>query len=746
MKMKKKLIKIFLVLIGTPALLFVVFVMSIYAGLFGKIPTKDDLKAFQLENASIIYSADGKQLSKIYALNRTDIAFEEMPEHLKNALIATEDVRFYDHEGFDYRSVARVIVKSIFLGDQSSGGGSTISQQLAKNMFGREQFQFGSIAFNKVKEIILAKRIEEIYSKDEILALYLNTVPFGENLYGIESAAQRFFNTTTKDLTIVQSATLIGLLKANSYYNPRLHPDRSKTRRNVVLAQMAKYDYISQEEKTDNQALPIELDYYDIKSRGIANYYAEVVRKLAEEKIAEYNGIHQTEISLQKDGLKIYTTLQYEVQKSQYDAMKEHLSKMHALLQKQYAKGYYAKELDKLAKNFAQQQSISLSKDTIKRTEFQTWEGPKVMDASILDSIKYELTQLHAAMMTMDVTTGAILAYQGGINQQIHPYDQVMAKRQLASSFKPMVYLAALEEGYSPCDYLDNDSIQLADFEEWNPQNYDLQTGGKYSLAAALAFSKNIPTVNLFFEVGYPQLKSIWQKLGFQSELPDEPSTALGAASASVYELARAYATFGNGGYSVQPYFIDSIVSTDGQLIYAHQKVKARKLLNVEAVKLLNIILQKAVKEGTGAALAGTYGVRIPLAGKTGTSQDFADAWFTAYNPKAITVARVGATLPKIHFSSGANGSASRLALPLVGLTYNKLQKESTTKKMVSKSFPEITEDQLSLFDCDDFKEDSQFEEFLDIFGDKEETLDERLERSEKRKKRKTFFNKLFGN
>jgi len=744
--MKKKLIRIVLLLIGLPILLFIVFVLSIYAGLFGKIPSQDDLKAFQLENASIIYSSDGKQLSKIYTLNRTDVLFEEMPLHLQHALIATEDVRFYEHQGFDYRSIARVIVKSIFLGDNSSGGGSTISQQLAKNMFGREQYEFGSIAFNKVKEIILAKRIEDIYSKDEILALYLNTVPFGENLYGIESASQRFFNTTTKELKLEQSATLIGLLKANSYYNPRLHPERSQIRRNVVLAQMAKYEFISQEEKTESQALPIALDYYDIKSRGIANYFSEVVRNLAEEKISAYNQDNQTSLSLQKDGLKVYTTLNHEVQKSQYEALKEHLSKMHVLLQQQYSKGYYAKELDKIASNFAKQQSISLENDTSKKTEFQTWDGPQVLEKSVLDSIKYELTQLHAAMLTLDVKTGAILAYQGGINQQIHPYDQVMAKRQLASSFKPMVYLAALEEGYSPCDYLENDSIQLSDFEEWSPQNYDLQTGGKYSLAAALAFSKNIPTVNLFFEVGYKKLKSIWDKLGFQSDLPDEPSTALGAASASVFELARAYATFGNGGYSVTPYYIDSIVSDNGKIIYSHQKEKSKKLLNGEAVNLLNIILQKAIKEGTGASMAGTYGVRIPLAGKTGTSQDFADAWFTAYNPKAITVARVGATLPKIHFSGGGNGSASRLALPLVGLSYGKLQKDATNKKLVSKSFPEITEEQLALFDCPDFKEDSQFEEFLDIFGDKEETLDERLERSEKRKNRKTFFNKLFGN
>ncbi len=462
--MKKKLIKLFLFLLLLTVLVFAGFVGSIYLGFYGKIPSKNELQNYQLENASVIYSSDGKVLSKVYSKNRTNILFDQIPNHLIEALIATEDVRFYEHDGIDAKSIFRVVIKSLFLRNKSSGGGSTISQQLAKNMFGREHYEFGGIAVNKIKEIVLAKRIEEIYSKEDILSRYLNTVPFGENLYGIEAAAGRFFNKPTHQLTISESATLIGLLKANTSFNPRIHPEQSKERRNVVLSQMAKYEYITQSDKLKMQAEPIVLNYYNLKSKGVANYFAEVVKKEAIEKIKNYNKSIETNLDIEKDGLKIYTTLNYEIQTSHFNAMVAHLSKMQKILQKQYKNGRYARELDQFAKKYAKINKIDLVNDSVKPTEFQTWEGSQILNKTTLDSIKFELTQLQAAMLSMNVKSGAILAWQGGFNQQTHPYDQVYAKRQMASNFKPIVYLAALENGYTPCDYIDNDSIQLTDF------------------------------------------------------------------------------------------------------------------------------------------------------------------------------------------------------------------------------------------------------------------------------------------
>ena len=745
--MKKKLFRLLLFLLLFTSLLFAAFVGSIYLGFYGKIPTKDDLLSYQLENASIIYSADGKILSKVYSKNRTNIAFNQIPNHLIEALIATEDIRFYEHDGFDTKSILRVIFKSLFLGNRSSGGGSTISQQLAKNMFGRAQYEYGGIAVNKIKEIILAKRIEEIYSKENILSMYLNTVPFGENLYGIEAAASRFFNKKTNQLNISESATLIGLLKANTSFNPRLHPEQSKERRNVVLAQMAKYEYINQEDKLSMQAEPIQLNYYDLKSKGVANYFAEVVKKESIEKIKNYNKSNNTQLDIEKDGLKIYSTLNYEMQISHFNAMVSHLSKMQKILQKQYKSGRYARELDQFARKFAKINQIDISTDTLKTTEFQSWEGSQVLNKTVLDSIKFELTQLQAAMLSMDVNSGAILAWQAGFNQQTHPYDQVFAKRQMASNFKPIVYLAALENGYSPCDYLDNDSIQLTDFKDWQPQNYDKTVGGKYSLAAALAYSKNLPTVHLFLELGFENIADLWKRLKFEEELPNEPSIALGSVSASVFEVVKAYASFANSGYLVTPYIIDSIVTAEGELIYQHQKNRGKKILNAYAVNQLNYILQKAIQEGTGASLSYKYGVKIPLAGKTGTSQSYADAWFTAYNPKVITVARVGASFPFIHFAKGAYGSASKLALPLVGLSYSQLQQNAKSRKLISMPFPKLSTS--VEIDCPDYKEESSLEKFLDVFKDRSVTFKKSRQPAKKQapqKKKKGFFKRLFGN
>jgi penicillin-binding protein 1A len=311
------------------------------------------------------------------------------------------------------------------------------------------------------------------------------------------------------------------------------------------------------------------------------------------------------------------------------------------------------------------------------------------------------------------------------------------------------LYATALENGVMPCQYLENDSIVLTDFDNWTPQNYDMKTGGKYSVAAALAKSMNIPTVNLFLQTPFESLEKTWKDLGFSQELVNKPSVALGTENASIYELAIAYAAFANGGKRIEPQMISKITTSDGKVIYKNNfKQESEPVLNETTTVLLDAILQKAVNEGTGIALRSTYGIHFPLAGKTGTSQDFADAWFAAFNPSMVMVTRVGASLPAVHFRTGAYGSGSRLALPLVGKVLQKVQKDKTLKRSFSTAFKPLPEEYTDALDCEDFIEDSAVEKFFEgIFKRNETTSDKAARRAGRKAKRKnrSFFKRIFG-
>ena len=327
---------------------------------------------------------------------------------------------------------------------------------------------------------------------------------------------------------------------------------------------------------------------------------------------------------------------------------------------------------------------------------------------------------------------GAIKIWVGGIDYRTQQYDQIFAKRQVASTFKPILYATALEEGMMPCNYLENDSIVFKEYDNWQPQNYDHSIGGEYSLAASLAKSMNIPTVNLFTKLPFNALEKTWKGLGFTSELTQKPAVALGAVSASIYELAIAYSAFANGGYKIEPKSIVSIKTADGKVIYEDKLLRQTKarVLKQRTSQLLTAILQKAINEGTGVAMRSRYGINIPIAGKTGTSQDYGDAWFVAYTPKIVMVTRVGATLPSIHFSNGANGSGSRLALPLIAKTLQPVQKK------YSKEFPLDAEFSEALL-CDDYREKTVIIELESFFSRLFKRSEEKkIEASNRKKKR----------
>ena len=348
--MIKKIIKIIVKLVFVGVLILGFFFAAIYFNVFGHLYSEKELKQFKNETASLVLSDNGKILGKYFAENRTNIKYDQLPKQLINALVATEDARYFEHQGIDSRSLFRVLFKTILLNNKSSGGGSTITQQLAKNMYGRKNHGPMSMPINKTKEIILANRLESIYSKEEILTLYLNTIPFGENVLGIESASMRFFNKSIEKLKVEEGAVLVGMLKANTYYNPRLYPDHALQRRNVVLDQLENYNYLSEEEADSLQAVPLQLDYANLASEGVANYFLVQVEKEAKEILRNINRNRDTLFDLNKSGLMIETTLSYDLQEFALMSYKSHLSRMQKRMNDQYKSGYFRSSLQKLVK------------------------------------------------------------------------------------------------------------------------------------------------------------------------------------------------------------------------------------------------------------------------------------------------------------------------------------------------------------------------------------------------------------
>ena len=681
------------------------FAMSVYGGVFSHLPTKKELLKYKNATASIVVSSENLPIGKFYSENRTNIAYSQIPRHLINGLIAVEDARFYEHGGVDSRSLFRVIFKTILFNEQSSGGGSTITQQLAKNMYGRKDYILFSLLLNKTREVLLARRIEKVFTKEEILTLYLNTVSFGENLYGIEAASQRFFNKKTQDLKIEEAAVLTGMLKANTTFNPRLYPENALKRRNVVLKQMEKYNYLTRAVADSLCSLPLKIDYNKYDITGPADYFLVRVRKEAEIILKESHPAKGKEWNIEKDGLTITTTISLPLQNAANEAFKVHLSKMQKRLNEQY--------------------NTSSGRRSLK---------------DIPDSLRQAMITLQAGLLAMDPVTGAVRAWVGGIDYRTQPYDQISARRQLASVFKPVLYTAALEEGMEPCQYLDNDSVTLSGFDDWSPENYNHSFGGKYSLAGALAQSMNIPTFSLYLMIGFDKLDMQWRRMGFTFPLANTPSLPMGTAEASIAEVAVAYASFANGGYKISPQTIVSIKSPDGKVIWENEFPPAEeRVMSERSAILMSAMLQKAIREGTGVSVHSVYGVKIPLAGKTGTSQDYADAWFAAFNPGIVIVSRVGASSPAIHFNSGSNGSGSALALPLVAMTLKKAESDPELMKELNTPFPDLPDELRGALDCPDFREKSFFDKLIDIFKDDETDFDKAGESKIKSILRKIF-------
>ena len=739
------------ILLVVVLLVMLTFFLLVYAGAFGHMPTKQELLGIRNEEASLVYSSDDKLIGKFFAQNRTNIRREEVPEYLRNALVATEDKRFYSHKGIDVRGYVRVLFRTVLQGDRGSGGGSTITQQLVKNLHGRKDYGMLSIIVNKTREGIIAYRLEKVYSKEDILLLYLNSVPFGEDVYGIESAARRYFNKGTAKLNIQESAVLIGMLKANTSYNPRLHLEESKERRNVVLGLMATQGYITSPEADSLKELPVSINYESLLQQAPAGYFVHQVKGRVLEILQTLNKEDGSAYDIEKDGLRIYTTLNLSMQQMAQKAIAKQLALMQPRLDRQLQASGFRKQWYSSRRKVWEGAGTPDEKQT---TVLFEWSGDKTRDISVLDSLWHYYRMLNAATFAIRPENGEVLVWVGGNSFKYLPYDLVLARRQIASAFKPVLYASALESGFVPCDYLDNEVKTYADYEDWSPGNFERTSTPDSSVALwyALVHSMNLPTLELYFKNGGAALAASCQKLLLPVPSIDAPSVALGSQDISLLEIVRAYAAFANQGVIQHVVMINRITDADGRELYVRSAAEGEKAISGKSAEILSVMLQEAINQGTGSRIRNQYNINAELAGKTGTASEFTDAWFIAYTPALAIGSWVGCRTPEVHFSN-ANGTGSALALPIVAQILAGMEKSSSLRKefLVPFAIPDSVND---LMLCDPYREKG-LEGLLDrFFKNKKKSNKEaakknqRKARNDKKKKTKVgrFLKDLFGN
>ena len=731
--------------ISSIALLMILFFLSVYFGAFGTLPNKYELLAINNEEASVVYSVDNMIIGKFFAENRTNIKWEQVPVHLKNALIATEDKRFLSHKGYDNRSYFRVLFKSILKGGNDGGGGSTLTQQLVKNLYGRKNYSFLSLPINKIKEAIIASRLENVYTKDELLLLYLNSIPFGEDVYGVESAAQRYFNKHVSELKIEESAVLIGMLKANTYYNPLLNPKNSIARRNLVLNLMVKENYVKASSIDSLLKLPLVLNYENLNLKVPAGYFVHQIKKKTLDILDSIQAKTGKEYNLEKDGLKIYTTLNMQIQVISSDAVKNHLAVMQKLLDKELesssTKKQWYKKQKLVDKNY--------DKDTLKRkVRIFDWEGIQTKKISKLDSLWHYYKMLNASILITNPKNGEIISWIGGNDFRTLPFDMVLSHRQIASAFKPILYATALENGINPCSYLENEVNIYPGYEDWEPQNANRESTPDSTVAFwyALAHSMNLPTVDLYFKVGREKLLNTCKKLHFPQFTEDAPSNALGTLDLSLYEIVKAYGSFANKGKMNDLVMINKITDADDNTLYIREYTEQEKIFSIETSQVITAILQQAINQGTGTKIRSQFKIQSELAGKTGTAQNHSDAWFIAYTPDLVLGAWVGASTPNIHFKGG-NGAGSALALPIVGNVIKEIEKNPKLKKRYLTNFG-LPGEVYEFLQCAPFHQNGIRGFFNRFFNRKHKKNNDTIDSDKKvetKKERKSFFKKLFS-
>lgn len=713
-------------------ILFALFIVAIGFGLFGELPSFRDIEHPKSNQASEILADDGRVLGTYFVQNRSSVSYQEISPNVINALIATEDVRFKEHSGIDFKRTFTIFLYAIVGKKQ---GGSTITQQLALNLFSEEgrQKNFLKRILQKFQEWVIAVKLERNYTKEEILVMYLNTVDFGNQAYGIKSAARVYFNTTPDKLTVGQSATLIGILKGISRYSPTRNPERSLARRNTIMGLMVKADLLSQQELDTEKEKPLGLRFSAATvNDGIAPYFRTVlksdIKKIFQERSILNNGVPY---DLDRDGLKIYTTLNYDMQVYAEEAQKEYMKILQASFLKSW-KGrnpFKGKEMqiEQGMKRSDRYKALQLEGKSEKeiREDFNTptklsiftWRGNIDTLMKPIDSVKYYKMLLRNAMMAMDPQTGLVKAWVGGINYEHFKYDQVkMGTRQVGSTAKPFTYAVAIENGYSPCFSVLNEpvTIEVPGSQPWTPRSSGT-VPGYLTLQKALALSQNYIAAYLMKQVGPTAVATLAKKMGITSDVPAYPSIALGSFDASVYDMVGAYSVFANKGVWTKPTYILRIEDRNGVVLYSEKPIPV-PAMNEEVAYVMTRMLRGVVTNGTGWRLAGKYGVKGAIGGKTGTTQNNSDGWFMGITPQLVAGVWTGCEDRAFHFISTAQGDGATTALPIFAGFMKRVY--ANPKLKISQADFEVPKNGVSItYDCNQYQQQEQKTELDEKLG-----------------------------
>ena len=766
---KKKILRWFWLLFSIPVVLVVSLIGLVWA--FADIPSFEELENPDSKLATQVIAEDGEILTTFHIENRSYVSYEELSPNLVHAAIATEDVRFYNHSGIDFKSLGRVIFKTLLGGDSSQGGGSTITQQLAKTLYPRQDVSSRipgmsklKMVWIKLKEWVTAVKLERSYTKNEIMNMYMNQVFFGSNAYGIKAAAQTFFGKSPIDLTVEEAATLVGMVNKPTRYNPAINPDKSLTRRNFVISQMEKAGFITEEQRDSIQQVPITLSYQvQDHNAGVGPYFRDMLRRTMNAKEPKRSSYAQyedyvvdslqwadnafygwlnknrkadgTKYNLDRDGLRIYTTINYKMQKYAEEAVAEHLGKD---LQKSFWRDMrwkrnkpFSDDVDqntvdmlmKQARRWSDRYRIMKNEGSseaeiwksfsvpVKMRVF-SWNKKGYIDTVMTpdDSIRYYKSHLRAAFMAIEPHTGHIKAYVGGPNYRYFKYDNVrQGKRQVGSTIKPYLYTLAMQEGMTPCDKVVNvPQTFLVQDTTWTPKSTDKDEwiGQTVTLKWGLTKSSNNISAYLMKQYGPHAMADMMRKMGIGCHIDETYSLCVGSADISVYDMVAAYNTFPSKGVFVSPIFVTRIEDSMGNVLGEFNNPKREAISEYTAFLMANL-MQGVVNSGTGIRLRAKYGLKGEIAGKTGTTNDQSDGWFIGYTPSLTAGVWVGAEDRQVHFESLALGGGSNMALPIWGLFMQKVLQDGTLGVYETDRFMAPPGISLNL-DCDGSDADAQ--------------------------------------
>ena len=738
---KKKIItKWFWRILAFPVAAVVLMLLLVWA--FADIPSFEELENPDSKLATQVLAEDGELLATFHIENRSHVDYFDLSPYLIQAAVATEDARFYKHSGIDYESIARVLFKTLLSRDSSQGGGSTITQQLAKTLYPRSEntskipgaYQV-KMVWTKLKEWITAVKLERDYTKDEIVTMYLNAVFFGSSAYGVKSASQTFFAKEPKDLTVEESATLVGMVNKPTRYNPALNPDKALARRNTVIARMCESGYLTKAERDSIQQIPITLSYQIMDhNAGLAPYFRDMLRKYMNAQRPKrsdyqfredysvdsllwrddqlYGWLNKntkpdgSKYDLDRDGLRIYTTINARMQQYAEEAMSEHLGKdlqpafwrdIKWKKNKPFSNDVDDETIDRLmnqARRWSDryrlmkkagktEEEIMASFSVPTNMRLFSWEGKGYVDTTMTpdDSIRYYKSILRASFMAIEPGTGHVKAYIGGPNYRYFKYDNVrQGKRQVGSTIKPFLYTLAMQEGMTPCDQTVciPQTFIIGD-QTWTPRSTDKDVwiGKTVTLKWGLTHSSNNISAYLMKKFGPEAMVQMMRKMGVGSHFEVVPSLCVGSADVSVYEMVAAYNTFPSKGVYVDPIFVTKIEDSQGNVL-SEFNTRQHEAISEETAYLMANLMQGVVNSGTGSRLRSVYALKGQIGGKTGTTNDNSDGWFIGYTPTITAGIWVGAEDRQVHFQSTALGGGSNAALPIWGRWMKKVLADGT--------------------------------------------------------------------